>query len=282
MELNQNTLSRGSSNDTGILVERETTFAGTIKTSYLRTGYGSPVIFLHGGGAGAVAWYHVIKDLSKFIFAIAPDLVGYGESDKPYASYDRHFFSQWLKDFTDTLGLETCVLVGHSLGGAIALQFALDHPERVRRLVLVCSAGLGLSLPFVPLLKGLLLYSFPSKMTSRYLHAGLVYRPENLDEEFIEYAKEVCQKPGGKRAFWRGCGRAVFPIRFGELRKIVQPTRLIWGAEDRVFPLSHARRAIRMIPNAHLHVIPQAAHIPFFDQPKVFHNVLLKSLEDPC
>lgn len=280
--MNKNTPSSRLNVPADIPLQVETIFAGTIRTSYLRIGEGSPVIFLHGGGAGAVAWHPVIREISKFFCAIAPDLVGYGESDKPHALYDRHFFSQWLKDFTDALGLKKCVLVGHSLGGAIALQFALEHPDRIKRLALVCSAALGLSFPLIPLLNGIFLYSFPSKMTSWHLHACLVHRLGSLHEKFIKYAEEVCRKPGGKRAFWGGCGRAILPIPFHCLKRITHRTALIWGAEDRVLPLTHAYRAMRSMPDVQLHVIPQAGHIPFFDQPRVFNEVLLKFLEDGC
>lgn len=237
------------------------------------------MLFLHGGGAGAMAWHPVIKEISKSFCAIAPDLVGYGESDKPHVFYNRRFFSHWLKDFTDSLGLKKCALVGHSLGGAIALQFALNHPDRIERLALVCSAGLGLSLAFIPLLRGVFLYSFPSKITSWRLHACLVHSLGSLDEKFIEYAEAVCRKPGGKRAFWGGCGSAILPITLNCLKKITHRTALIWGADDQVLPVAHAHRAMRIMPDVQLHVIPRAGHIPFFDQPKAFNDVLLKFLE---
>lgn len=281
MELDKNTSSKLSDHIDVPLVT-ETIIVGTIKTTYLRIGVGRPVVFLHGGGAGALAWHPVVSEISKSFCAIAPDLVGYGESDKPYVFYNRRFFSQWLKGFLDALGLKKCVLIGHSLGGAVALQFAMEHPDQVERLGLVCSAALGLSLSCSPLVKGIVLYSFPSWTTSWRLHASLVYSPENLDEKFIAYAEQVCRKPGGKRAFWGGCGSTIFPIPFGRLKEVTHRTALIWGAEDRVFPLAHARRAMRIMPNVQLHVIPQAGHIPFFDQPRIFNEVLLKFLEDLC
>ena len=266
--------------DPGVAAKRILT--RTTTTNYFIAGKGHPVLFLHGGGAGAAVWQPVMRSLPPSFCSIAPDLVGYGDSDKPHASYNRHFFSDWLESFMDVIGLEKCVFVGHSLGGAIALQFALDHPERVERLTLVCSAGLGLSLPVIPLLYGLLLYSFPSRTASRRLHSRLVHNPESLQKSFIEYSVEVCLKPGGSRAFWEGCGQAVLPIPLVLLKTISHRTLFIWGVEDRVFPLAHARRAARLMPHARLHPIPRAGHIPFFDQPGMFNDVLLKFLEEEC
>lgn len=263
-----------------IPITRAIVLAGITKTSYLTAGEGYPVILIHGGGAGAVAWHSLINYLSDFFTVIAPDLVGYGESDKPVAFYDRKFFSNWLKKFINALGLDKCIIVGHSLGGAIAIQYTLDNPKLVERLVLVSSAGLGFSLPIMPLFHGLLMYSFPSQLTSKLLHSYLVYNPTTLDETFIQYASEVCQKPGGSHAFWHGCWKAVWPIPLKHLEKINQQTMMIWGLEDRVFPSTHARKALQSIPSSRLHVIPNAGHIPFFDQPKVFNNILLKFLEE--
>ena len=86
----------------GLVEQREATI-GTIKTTYLLCGNGEPVIFLHGAGAGAVTWYPSIHTISKNFQVLAPDIVGYGESDKPDAPYNRPYFSKWLKDFLKEL-----------------------------------------------------------------------------------------------------------------------------------------------------------------------------------
>jgi pimeloyl-ACP methyl ester carboxylesterase len=86
----------------GLVVQREVTIA-TIKTTYLLCGTGEPVIFLHGAGAGAVTWYPSIPTISKNFQVLALDIVGYGESDKPDAPYNRPYFSKWLKDFLNEM-----------------------------------------------------------------------------------------------------------------------------------------------------------------------------------
>lgn len=91
-----------------------TVMAGSVKTTYLSSGAGQTLICLHGAGAGAVTWYPSIGVLSKHFHVIAPDIVGYGESDKPDASYDRVYFSKWLKDFLSALGIAKAHVVGLS------------------------------------------------------------------------------------------------------------------------------------------------------------------------
>ncbi|WP_417887530.1 alpha/beta fold hydrolase [Zunongwangia sp.] len=112
-------------------------------------GNGYPVILLHGTGAGSVTWYPSISILSKYFQVIAPDIVGYGESDKPNnVPYNRPYFAKWLKGFMEKLKISKANLVGFSQGGAIALQFVMDNPNMVNKLVLVNAAGLGAKVSF--------------------------------------------------------------------------------------------------------------------------------------
>ena len=136
--------------------------AGSIRTAYLSSGAGHPLICLHGAGAGAVTWYPSIGAMSKHFHVIAPDIVGYGESDKPSAPYDRPYFSNWLKEFLLALNISKAHIMGLSQGGAIALQFVLDHPEMVDKLVLVDAGGLGAKPSLSSFLGMLWLNSFPS------------------------------------------------------------------------------------------------------------------------
>jgi 4,5:9,10-diseco-3-hydroxy-5,9,17-trioxoandrosta-1(10),2-diene-4-oate hydrolase len=199
-------------------LQQETLFAGTIKTTYLSAGIGVPVVLLHGAGEGAVGWYPVIGPLSAHFRVIAPDIVGYGESDKPSAPYDRPYFSAWLGEFLDALHLQKINLIGTSQGGAISIQFALDNPERIDKLVLVDSAALGGKGIAIGALVGLLWQNtFPSRAASRWLRRYCVYDKENIDEALADYKNEVCRKAGGKRAFWQGRGRTVAPVPLEQL-----------------------------------------------------------------
>ena len=264
----------------GVPVEQGTASAGTVKTGYLTAGSGPPVLLLHGDGAAAIYWYPVIGPLSSYFRVIAPDIVGYGESDKPSAPYDRPCFSAWLGDFLDALGLQKTSLVGHSLGGAIALQFTLDHPAQVDRLVLVDSAALGKVVSFGVLLAALWSNMFPSRAARLRLRRYAVHNPENIDEALGEYGIEIRRMPGGARAFWQGRGRAGARIPAEQLGQITQETLIIWGEEDRFFPVAQAETAQKAMSRAQLHIIPKAGHLPYFDQPQAFNDVLVRFLKE--
>ncbi|MFM2485185.1 alpha/beta fold hydrolase [Celerinatantimonas yamalensis] len=136
---------------TKVPVTQSNVLVDSINTAYLSAGSGYPVVILHGGGAGAVTWYPSIGPLAKKFHVIAPDIVGYGESDKPDAAYDKNYFVAWLKKFLLKLEISKVHILGLSQGGAIALQFTLDYPKMVDKFVLVDSGGLGSTSPCYPL-----------------------------------------------------------------------------------------------------------------------------------
>lgn len=263
----------------GVPVEQKSISAGKIKTNYIAAGTGRPVILLHGAGAGGITWSPVIKPLSAHFHVIVPDIVGYGESDKPSASYDRPFFSTWLKDFCDALGLDKLSMIGNSQGGAIALQFVLDNPNRVERLVLVDSGGLGKEMPQGAFIGLIWMNTFPGKGAAKLLGQYLMHDSHEADPVWDEYLLGVAKMPGGNRVFWQGKGKAVSAIPEEQLRRIEQPTLIIWGKDDRFFPLAHAEFAQRTIPKAQLHIITNAAHLPFLDQPQEFSTTVIKFLD---
>ena len=257
----------------GIVEQREVTI-GTLKTSYLLCGTGEPVIFLHGAGAGAVTWYPSIHTISKNFQVLALDIVGYGESDKPDAPYNRAYFSKWLNDFLKELKIAKAQIVGLSQGGAIALQFAIDHPEKVDKLVLVDAAGLGAKVSFWPLLGMLWMNYFPSSMANRFNSPYLLHNPTTRDPNHIGYSIEVLQSKGGKNAFKQGRGTAVSKIPEALLKQIENETLLIWGKDDKLFPVEYGEAAAKIIPNAKLRVIQDAGHLPLMDQPEIFNKIL--------
>jgi len=265
----------------GVPVEKGNISAGAIKTAYIAAGNGQPVVLIHGAVAGGITWYGVIGPLSHHWRVIVPDVVGYGESDKPSAAYDRPYFAAWLRAFLDALDLPKVSLVGSSQGGAIALQFALENPDRVDRLVLADSAGLGKEISLGGILGLMWGNTIPSKVAGWWFNRYLVYDPRSIDAVWAEYKLEVCRMPGGKRVFWQGRGKAVAPIPVEQLRQVIHPTLIIWGKEERFFPLSQAEAAQRVLPRAQLRVIPKAGHIAFFDQPEAFCDLIIRFLKEP-
>ena len=216
---------------------------GSVKTTYLSAGVGDTVICLHGGGGGALAWYPTISALAEHFNVIAPHIVGYGESDKPNAPYDRPYFSAWLKDFFSALNISKAHIIGISLGGAIALQFALDHRDMVEKLVLVASGALGARPSLGSFFAMWWLNSIPSALAHRFMLRYLLVKEENINSNYGNYSLQALKKLGGQKAFIQGKGAAMLPISKEELQKINNQTLIIWGENDNLFSISHGEVA---------------------------------------
>jgi len=259
-------------NDMGIAVDSHEVKAGDINTAYLETGSGPPLVLLHGAGGGGVVWHQNIGAFSNHFRVIAPDVVGYGESDKPSADYDRPFYASWLRDFLDAIDVDQIYLAGVSQGGAIAAQFAIDYPERVDQLALVDSGALGEDVSSTAVFYTFLMNCYPTKIVHRWLSRYLVHEKSSINNELSEYSLQVLQKPGGTRPFWEGQGEAVSAIPDEQLQNLRPETKIIWGEEDEFIPLAHGKQAAELIPDAQLQTIPDAGHFPFLDQPFTFNK----------
>ncbi|WP_033410999.1 alpha/beta fold hydrolase [Segetibacter koreensis] len=255
------------------LEQRDVTI-NSVKTVYFLAGNGKPVICLHGAGAGAVTWYPSIGNIAKRFHVIVPDIVGYGESDKPDAPYDRPYFSKWLKEFLNELKIPNAHIVGLSQGGAIALQFTIDNPGMVDKLVLVDSAGLGAKVSFWPLVGTIWMNTFPSSLANRFNSRYILHNPVNRDPNHSCYSVAVLKENGGKKAFQQGRGSAVSKMSDESLRQIKNETLIIWGKEDKLFSVAYGEAAAKIIPNAKLSIIQDAGHLPMMDQPDVFNQIL--------
>jgi 2-hydroxymuconate-semialdehyde hydrolase len=266
----------------GIPLEQGKLLAGGISTHYLKAGCGPHVVLLHGAGGSSLNWAPVMATLAAQCCVIAPDMVGYGESDKPAMVYDRPFFASWLLHFLDALGLEKPALLGHSQGGAVALQFAMEHPERLERLILVCPAGLSVDgVPFGAKLGILWLNFLPSRLAARWVSRYLCENGgSQWDAPLTEYLLEVKRLPQSKRVFLAGLGKSIAPFPAEALQRIPHPTLIIWGRKDRLLLPSHGERARREIPASRWCLIPDAGHLPFLDQPEAFSEAVLGFIDD--
>jgi pimeloyl-ACP methyl ester carboxylesterase len=256
-----------------------------------------PVVLLHGVSASAFCWYDVINEVAQQHRVIVPDVIGHGNSGRPWAIYDQHFYVRWLKEFLDKLDLPQVILVGNSMGGAIATHFTLKYPDQVKRLVLVNATGLGnlISRQGVVYAVGKgWEYGFPAgtfptrELASRFkqkLRSYMLYYTENVAEErrlLSEYENKVLQTPGTKRALCLSATTVALPIAARRLRTLRQPTLLLWGTADPLVPLAHAEAAHKCLPNSQVLALAEAGHMPFFDQPKHFNHALQAFLNQPA
>jgi pimeloyl-ACP methyl ester carboxylesterase len=248
---------------------------------------GSPVLLLHGGGldSAGFTYRHTIGPLSKEHRVFAPDWPGYGQSDRPDVEYTVPFYVGFLERLVAALGLERTSLVGLSMGGAAALGFALRAPERVEKLVLVDSYGLGGEVPWgrlgylmvhAPLL-GELSYALlrRSRAMVRWSLYSLVNDRRVVTEGMVDEVGQLLADPKAGHAWssfqksevgWGGL-RTDFSDRLGRLSV---PTLLVHGANDRAVPLAWARRAQERIPDCRLEVFPDCGHMPPRERPEDF------------
>ncbi len=223
-------------------------------------------------GAASAFWAPVISGLSRSRLVIAPDMIGFGRSmpDTPQNPPD---FIMWLTAFLDALGLGKVDLVGHSLGGAIAVRFTLEHPDRVGSLSLVGAIGFGAS-PIGVLAAGL--FMVPSNPVTRpILRRLLSTRPGLIPSTLRGKKRKPSFDRGLAARIMRATGWNGIPsFRREELSRIVQPVLLLWGERDRIVPLSIARRLRTRLLHAELRTVSGGGHMPFLENPAEFTEKL--------
>lgn len=241
--------------------------AAGIRTNYLEAGSGTPVVLVHGSGPGVSAyanWRLTLPELARWYRVLAPDMVGFGFTERPAGvAYSPQTWVDQLVGFLDVLGLERASIVGNSFGGALALQLAVRHPDRVDRLVLMGSAGVPFEL--TPGLDAVWGYQ-PSVPAMRALLDIFAHSRELVSDELAEVRYRASVEPGMQEAF-----AAMFPAprqRWvdslvtpdAELSRLPHPTLVVHGREDRVIPLANALHLVEVIPDARLHVFGRCGH----------------------
>jgi pimeloyl-ACP methyl ester carboxylesterase len=228
---------------------------GERKAHYLKAGSGSPVVLLHGAADDSKTWAETIVALSHSYSLYAPDVVGYGLSEKDKDSYYLSEFVEFIWGFIESLGLDSMALVGHSLGGRICLEIALQHPERVRRLVLIDAIGFG-KLARWGLFLGAAAWAI-RKALGRPQPYPLFLREKGEDKDL----------------------RRIFGINTDRLEKLNVPTLLIWNRLDPYNPVRNAINAKRLMPEARLEIFPGYGHAPHVRNRDYFNNLLLNYLD---
>lgn len=253
---------------------------------------GSPVVLIHGLGASAEIWSANIGPLAAKHRVCVPDLPGFGRTEMPPGmDFTPAAYSRFIVDFMTALGIGRAALVGHSLGGGVALRVILDDPGRVERLVLASSAGLGrdVSLPLriasLPLFDRVFLKP-PLPVFTRFLHR-LVFDPAAISPDFARMYYEMFFQPGSIRAFTsilrniatlRGARQDILERITEGLGSITAPALILWGRQDRILPVSHGIDAAGKIPGARLHIFEHCGHMPNIEYPDDFNRRVLDFL----
>ena len=269
---------------TGFTARHVTVDGTTLR--YIDSGRGTPVVFLHGLGASKYAWRKNLEPIARAGYrVIAFDNRGFGFSDKPATGYDNASYARLTVALLDSLHLPDAVLVGHSMGGAVAAEVAIAHPERVRGLVLIGSAGLGAREPRLfrvgrwPLL-GPLLFAFRGRgLTERLLQATYADPRKVSDVDVDQYYAPVAEP-----AYGRALRAVLLEFRFdalaGRLDHIRAPTLVLWGEADRLVPITLGRTLAAGIPRAAFLSVPGAGHSVQEEAPDEVNRLLIRFLKD--
>ena len=251
----------------GIALKPRTIDAGGIQTSYLEAGAGQPVVMLHGSGPGVSAmanWQHNIGALSQRFRVLAPDIVGFGVTKRPDdIVYSLRTWTDHVWAFLDAHGIEKAAIVGNSLGGRIALQMATDRPDRITKMVLMGTPGVGMTpTDGLAALRG---YEPSHDAMRDLLRNYFAVDPAMITDELVAIRYEASIADGAYEAY-----RAMFfdPRHAGsqlgitetEVRAIATPTLLVHGREDKVVPMQVSVTMLGLLPNADLHVFAACGH----------------------
>jgi pimeloyl-ACP methyl ester carboxylesterase len=253
-------------------------------------GDGPPLVLVHGIGDSSATWEPVLDELARRHTVIAPDLLGHGASAKPRADYSVAAYANGVRDVLGVLDIDRATLVGHSLGGGVAMQFAYQYPERTERLVLVGSGGAGpdvspvlraATLPGATLL--LTLLQLPTARWQVGQVIGLLRAlGTDLGQDAPDLMRVVDALPDATaRAAFTRTLRSVVDWR-GQVVTMLDrcyltlgmPTLLVWGDRDAVVPIAHAYRAHAAMPGSRLEIFADAGHFPFHTDPARFVRVL--------
>ncbi len=262
---------------------REVRVDGT-RIRYIDTGHGIPVVLLHGLGASMYAWRKNLGPIAEAGFrVIAFDNRGFGYSDEPATGYDNESYVRLTVALLDSLHMPDAVLVGHSMGGAIAAQVAIEHPERVRGLVLIGSAGLGAREPIAlriagwPLVGRAALALRGRGMTARLLKATYA-DPEKVTEADVDQYYAPMVQSGYGRVLRSVLREFRFDGLQGRLEHVAAPTLVLWGEQDRLVPMGLGRAIAIGIPKAAFLSVAHAGHSVQEEAPDEVNRLIVKFL----
>jgi pimeloyl-ACP methyl ester carboxylesterase len=266
------------------------------RVAYQQAGEGPVLLLVHGITSSAESWREVLPALAEDHLVIAPDLLGHGRSAKPRGDYSLGAYASGIRDLLLALGHDRATVVGHSLGGGVAMQFSYQFPERTERLALVSSGGLGEEVHL--LLRAATLpgseFVLPLLASRPLLDAGEWFS-RTLGRIGLRTGSDVAEMARGYASLADRDTRAAF---IHTLRSIIDPSGqrvsardrlylaselpalIVWGERDPILPVAHGREAHEEIPHSRLEIIPDAGHFPMLDDPRRFTRILTDFMAD--
>ncbi|BDX34983.1 hydrolase [Mycobacterium antarcticum] len=252
------------------------------QVAYRDEGQGEVLLLIHGMAGSSDAWRELIPRLAKGYRVVAPDLLGHGQSTKPRGDYSLGAFAVSLRDLLDELGIAQATIVGHSLGGGVAMQFLYQHPDYCERLILISSGGLGSDVGFIlrllsapgaefvlPIIAPSPVLKVGNKIGSWFTSSGM--RNPRASEIWRAYSS-FSDRPT-RDAFLRTLrsvvdyrGQAVSALGKLHIRAEL-PTLAIWGEDDQIIPVDHGHAAMAARPGGRLEILPGVGHFAHVEAP---------------
>ncbi|MEE6176306.1 alpha/beta fold hydrolase [Mycobacterium sp. 050134] len=267
------------------------------KRAYRIAGSGPAILMIHGIGDNSTTWNAVQAKLAQRFTVIAPDLLGHGRSDKPRADYSIAAYANGMRDLLSVLDIERATIIGHSLGGGVAMQFAYQFPHLVERLILVGAGGVTKDVNFVlrcaslPMgSEALALLRLPLVLPAVQAFGrvlGTMLGSSGLGRDLPNMLRilDDLPEPTASAAFSRTL-RAVVDWR-GQIVTMLDrcylteaiPVQIVWGAKDSVVPVQHAWMAHAAMPGSRLEIFEGSGHFPFHDDPARFIDVVQRFID---
>ncbi|OBF83932.1 hypothetical protein A5791_25285 [Mycobacterium sp. 852002-51163_SCH5372311] len=268
------------------------------KRAFRIAGEGPAILLIHGIGDNSTTWDGVHAQLAQRFTVIAPDLLGHGKSDKPRADYSVAAYANGMRDLLSVLGIERVTIVGHSLGGGVAMQFAYQFPQLVERLILVGAGGVTKDVNFVLRLASLPMGSeaiallrlplvLPAvQVAGKVVGKALGTTALGHDLPNMLRVLNDLPEPTASAAFSRTL-RAVVDWR-GQIVTMLDrcylteaiPVQIIWGSRDSVLPVRHATMAHAAMPGSRLEIFEGCGHFPFHDDPARFIDIVQRFIDN--
>ncbi len=252
-----------------------------VKTRYITMGKGGyDIVLLHSLTASLEYWQFNLASLSNFGKVYALDLVGFGKTDKPKENYSIDYYASFVLDFIKKLNLSNIILVGHCLGGGIALQSAFIENEKIKKLILIGSPcfskkiNLYLRLLTIPFLGEILSIPLGKIFSDRILNMNIFHK-NSLPADFYQLNHENIMMSDSQRVILSTIRESmnfsgVKPSLLNRLNAIVElsiPMLIIWGQEDKIVPVLQAKVAKEKYPTAELHILKNCGHMPHVEYP---------------
>jgi len=263
---------------------------------YRVAGSGPPIVLIHGMLNSSSHWRSVALNLALEHTVIAPDLIGHGDSAAPRGDYSLGAHAASIRDLLAAIGIDRATIVGHSLGGGVAMQFFYQFPQRVERLALISSGGLGrevtpsLRTAALPGVSPLLALTIRPRLVGALAAGGARLRDRGVGAGVYMQAAARALRPlqsaGAREAFLQTL-RAVIDVHGQRVSATDRlyllealPTMIVWGERDHTIPLAHGRAALEAIPHSRFATLPAAAHFPHLEDPDGLSGLLREFIRD--